>query len=407
MLHRFWTSEQGNYAAISALAMMPLMAGVAGVVDYSSITNQASNLQSALDVAALSIGTKYYDGMTKAELQDLGYKAFEANLSLLDAQPTVLDYQETKLAFDASASGSGVTHLITVSSNIKHPGFVGGIDWRAYRTSVAKVSSGQEACVLALNAHASRAIDIDGSTTVTMAGCIITSNSDAADSLYRGGAAKVSAKCALAVGGIVGLSNSNAKFDCPKPLPGQYPSFDPLSDVQPPSYGACQSVKGGKTIALSPGTYCDKTINGVVTLDPGIYIFRGGNISLGGNGSLTGAGVTIFLMEDAEMSINANQVISLSPPTTGPYAGITIYQEAGNDSDLTLNGGAGSSLNGFVYAPGAAITYTGNSNTGSDACLRIIGDTVTMIGNSTVRSDCKAELGNREMYAGRTISLIQ
>jgi hypothetical protein len=138
-----------------------------------------------------------------------------------------------------------------------------------------------------------------------------------------------------------------------------------------------------------------------------VYIFKGTKISPGGNGTLSGAGVTIFLMDGAELNINANQVINLSPPATGPYAGITIYQARGNTTDLTLNGGANSSLNGFVYAPDARVTYTGNSTTASDACLRIIGKTVTMIGNSTVKSDCQAELGGRKMYAGRTIMLVK
>jgi Flp pilus assembly protein TadG len=405
MLRKFWKCEQGNYTVITAVTLIPLMTGIAGVVDFASTSNQASNLQGALDATALAIGTKYLDGMTKAELEDFGHEIFQANLSLLDDQTTKLTYEDTAANFDASASGSGVDHLITVSSRIMHPGFISAVHWGASRTSVAKISRGQEACVLALNGKASRALEIQGSANVSMAGCVMASNSGASDSFYKGGAAKVSAACAIAAGGIVGMSDSNAQLDCPSPLSNQYPSLDPLSGIEPPAYGSCKQAKQGKT--LTPGTYCDKSISGTVTLDPGVYIFKGTKINPGGNGSLTGTGVTIFLMEDAELKINANQAINLSPPATGPYAGITIYQERGNTSALTLNGGAGTSLNGFVYAPNARITYTGNSNTGSDGCIRSIGDTVAMTGNSSVKSDCEVELGGRDMYAGRTISLIK
>ncbi|RUM95342.1 pilus assembly protein [Pseudaminobacter arsenicus] len=407
MLRKFWRSEQGNYAAITAIAMVPIMTGVAGVVDFASTSNQAANLQGALDATALAIATRYFDGMTEAELQEFGYKIFEANLSLLDQQTTELDYDETASNFDASATGSGIAHIITVSSSIRHPGFVGGIEWRAHRTSKARVFAGQDACVLALNPHASRAIEIQGSTTVSMEGCVIASNSNATDSVYRGGSAKVKAECAIAVGGIVGLSDSNSQFYCPSPLPDQYPSFDPLSGMEPPPYGSCTPVKGGKSIELTPGTYCDKAISGAVTLEPGVYLFKGTKISLGGNGSLIGTGVTIFLLEGAQISVNANQVIELSPSSTGPYAGITIYQARGNTSDLTLNGGAGSSVNGFIYAPNARVTYTGNSDTRSDGCIRIIGDTVAMTGNSSVKADCEVELGGRQMYAGRSVVLVE
>ncbi|MFU0505764.1 TadE/TadG family type IV pilus assembly protein [Pseudaminobacter sp. NGMCC 1.201702] len=407
VLRRFWNSRQGNFAALTAIAIVPIMVGVAGVVDFASTSNQATKLQGALDATALAIGTKYFEGMTKTELQGFGYRIFEANLNLLDQQATELGYEESKSNFSASVNGSGIAHLITVSSSISHPGFVGGIDWRAYRISKAKVFSGQEACVLALSPHASRAVDIQGSTNVAMDGCVIASNSDATDSLYRGGSAKVRAECAIATGGIVGLSDSNSQFHCPRPLPDQYPSFDPLSGIEPPPYGSCTPMKGGKVITLVPGTYCDKAVTGTVTLEPGVYIFRGSKISLGGNGSLTGAGVTIFLVDGAELNINANQLINLSPPTTGPYGGITIYQERGNTTPMTLNGGAGTSLNGFVYAPDAHITYTGNSDTGSNACVRIVGDTVTMTGNSVVKSDCGAALADREMYASRSVVLVE
>ena len=46
-------------------------------------------------------------------------------------------------------------------------------------------------------------------------------------------------------------------------------------------------------------------------------------VSLNGNGSLSAPGVTIFLLDDASMSIGANQVVQLSPPTSGRLAADT------------------------------------------------------------------------------------
>ncbi|TIX04996.1 MAG: pilus assembly protein, partial [Mesorhizobium sp.] len=119
-----------------------------------------------------------------------------------------------------------------------------------------------------------------------------------------------------------------------------------------------------------------------------------------GNGSLTGQGVTIFLMEGAQIYINANEQVNLSPPTSGPYAGITIFENHENTSALTLNGGANSVISGFVYAPDAPVSYAGNSDmSGQGDCLRLVGKTVQMTGNSSIKTDCSAVLGSREMYA--------
>ena len=53
-----------------------------------------------------------------------------------------------------------------------------------------------------------------------------------------------------------------------------------------------------------------KHLSGDITLEPGTYILDGGRINLGGNGSLVGAGLTIFVMGDAEFSVNGNEVLS-------------------------------------------------------------------------------------------------
>ena len=167
-------------------------------------------------------------------------------------------------------------------------------------------------------------------------------------------------------------------------------------------------MPGGKIKTLSPGTFCNKKLTGDITLQPGTYILRGGSVSLGGNGSLVGLGVTIFLMEGAELSINGNEVVKLTAPTTGPYAGIAIYQEKANTSSITINGTSGSFMSGFVYAPGAHIFYAGNSaTTAESSCLRLVGNTIELNGNSDLKSDCTAELGGRSMFAGRFMSIVR
>ena len=405
MFERFWASRRGNFTVATAVAMVPLMLGLAASIDLIGTSDDAAQLQNSLDAAGLAIGTKYQPTMSANDVRQLGQTFFTANMSAADAQ----ELSGSVAAFQASASGAASAYFISLSSSISRPAFVPGMPaWQATRSASVKIKPGAQACVLALDRHADDAVNLQGSTNVAMSGCVITANSDAADAVNRGGSAIVSAGCVSTVGGTQGLTPPNATLSCGAPREKQYASFDPLADVVPPAYTLCLPVPNGKTVTLSPGTYCDKTLSGKITLNPGTYIMRNVTIKPGGNGSLTGQGVTIFLMENSQLYINANEQVNLSPPTSGPYAGITVYQAHGNTQALTLNGGSGSLVSGFIYAPDAAITYAGNSDMNAQgSCLRLVGDTISMTGNSAVKSDCTAELGNRAMYAGRMITLVK
>jgi Flp pilus assembly protein TadG len=410
MLRQFWKSESGNYALILAIAVVPIMAAIAGAVDFVSTENKATQLQNSLDAAGIAIAAHYISGMSEDDLRSVGHDFFSTNMAgiVVDASAFKFD-NETPAEFAASASSSGGEDFITVRSGITHQGMIGSLNWKANRVSVVRIKKGPPACVLALDPHASASVKFQGSTKVELNGCVVASNSDSSSSVSRGGSASLTTECVNTVGGTYGIGGtSNAKLACGAPQENQYPSFDPLANVVPPNYTGCEPVPNGNNKkTLSPGTYCDK-ISGEVTLLPGVYVLKGGKIDLGGNGSLVGAGVTIFLMKDAEFSVNGNETVQLSPPTSGPYAGIAIYQERTNANTLKINGASGSKVSGFVYAPGAHVFYAGNSaTTGLGGCMRLVGKTIEMTGNSAIRSDCTAELGGRSMFAGRFLSLIR
>jgi hypothetical protein len=409
MFRRFWKSERGNFAVLTGIAMVPLLAAVAGAVDYTMALNKANQLQNSLDASALAIATAYDLGMTDEELTQLGRHYYDSDMVGVSNDAEAFEFfDELSSDLVALASSEGDEVFITARSAVTHEGILGALDWPVGRRSVVKIKRGAPACVLALDPHASSAIKIQGSTDVGLTGCVIAANSNSSTAVYRGGSALLSAACINTVGGTSGLNSSNVHLDCSAPLEDQYPSFDPLKGVVPPSYSTCQNVPGGKTKKLSPGKFCNKSLSGDITLEPGSYVLDGGRINLGGNGSLKGAGVTIFLLNNAEFSVNGNEVVQLTPPSSGAYAGITIFQEKSNTTTVSINGTSGSYVSGFVYAPGAHIFYAGNTAaTALSECLRVVGNTVEMTGNSDIKSDCTAELGGREMFAGRYISIVR
>lgn len=411
MFKRFWRSERGNFAMIAAIASVPVLAAVAAAADYTHAINKAGQLQNALDASALAIATAYQLGMSDEELTELGQDYYENNMvGILDGSEVPFEYDD-ELTGDltAIATSEEDEDFIIARSAITHRGILGAMNWPMSRRSVVKIKRGPPACVLALDPAASAAVKFQGSTDITMLGCVIASNSRSDSAISRGGSALLTAACTNSVGGTSGIaSSSNVNLDCGAPLEKQYPSFDPLARVAPPAYTGCQNVPGGKNKTLSPGTYCGKKLSGNITLEPGSYILRGGSVDLGGNGSIKGEGVTFFLMEDAQFTINGNELIQLTPPTSGDYAGIVIYQEKTNDNSISINGTSDSYLSGFIYAPGAHVFFAGNSlATTQSECLRIVANTIEMTGNSDLKSDCNAALGGREMYAGRYMSIVR
>ena len=120
----------------------------------------------------------------------------------------------------------------------------------------------------------------------------------------------------------------------------------------------------------------------------GLYIIEGGGFTISGNASVTGSGVTIFNAGSkypstggtyGSISLSGNGNFTLSPPTSGTYAGVVIFQPADNTKALSISGNA-SSMTGEIYAPAAQLSESGNGHL--DATIVV--DTMTMSGNAIV-----------------------
>jgi hypothetical protein len=77
--------------------------------------------------------------------------------------------------------------------------------------------------------------------------------------------------------------------------------------------------------------------------------------------------------------------INLSPMTSGRYAGIVFFQPLDNTNALTVSGIA-SGITGTIYAPGAALSVSGNSAIHAS----LVVDTLTISGNVTANGPSNA-----------------
>jgi Putative Flp pilus-assembly TadE/G-like len=151
---------------------------------------------------------------------------------------------------------------------------------------------------------------------------------------------------------------------------GGPPAVDPLGDLRPPdqvdpSLGVVDTAEviTGST-PLQPGVYrsIDVRSGGVLTLEEGVYVvtdFTGFTVRTGGRVVGTGDGATIFLAcggypapcggsGGARFRLEDEGQFNVDPPTTGEYAGLSIFADKGNTRTMRLLGRV--TLNGAVYA---------------------------------------------------------
>ena len=143
--------------------------------------------------------------------------------------------------------------------------------------------------------------------------------------------------------------------------------------------GTNKSFCGGITIAKSGAT---------LTMNPGIYVIRGGGFNVSSCASVVGNNVVIVnLSPPVGTALNKFDVIdiagcgsvTLSAPTTGTFAGIVFYTPRNQGDDPTnelnnIHSSASATITGAMYFPDQQLHIgSGNSGVCPNTCLSITG----------------------------------
>ncbi|AYG58940.1 TadE/TadG family type IV pilus assembly protein [Rhizobium jaguaris] len=392
----FIHDSTGAYLVVFALSL-PVLIGLIGLgTDYGLWTYKQQTMQSATDAAAVSGAAAYTasgDGPVVSQVN-----AITASYGLVNGQNSVvISIHRPPTQGSYAGNGSAIEVVAQQPMDLLFSAL-----WQqafVVTTRSVAMANAANACVLALDQTASAAASAQGSTSVTLNNCSLVSNSTSPTSVSVGGSALIQALSVGAAGGISGLSGIKASEGT---ATGIWPVTDPYADVQMPTYSGCtingkENIKGKTT--LDPGVYCgDITVNAgaVLTLNPGIYILDRANLKVNGGATLIGHGVTIIFTSSTgsnygTASINGGAILDLTPPLTGDTAGIVVFGDRNMPvgTAFSFNGGASQNLAGSIYLPKAAVSYSGG-NTATNACIKIIADTVTFTGNSNLSIDCSA-----------------
>ena len=203
----------------------------------------------------------------------------------------------------------------------------------------------------------------------------------------------------------------------PAPVTGVAAFADPLAGLAAPSLtGSVLSVNlsGNSALTINPGIYSSIAVsgNGKLTMNPGIYVLKGGGFSVALNGSVSGAGVTIFNAGTSypsssgtfgrSINLSGNGKISLTASATGAYAGILFFHKASavNTSTISLSGNAISIPGGVIYAPACTLALSGNGQT--QARIFIV-NTINISGNGILNQ--LSVLGNAAVVPASSLSV--
>jgi len=401
----FGAANGGNVALAFAIAA-PMVIGSAALMAETSFDYAEHNhLQAAADAAAYAGALDNRAGASASSITAAATDVAKAN-GWSSASGTIQ-------VNSPPASGSHTTsNAVEVILTNQPPRFFSALFNSTPITikarAVAVFQKASNACVLALNKTASKAIEVQGNASMTLDGCDVVSNSTASDGIFAWGSSQMSAACVASAGGVNSKGNITLT-GCPSVITQAPRTRDPFADLTPPSPGASQTIpKGGKgTTTLSPGYYgSGMDLKGTIALDPGTYYVSGGDFNINGNTTVTGSGVTIYLESGSQVTMNGNADVTLSAPTSGTYAGLLFYGDPGSTGGINkFNGSASSHLTGNLYFPTQEVDFKGNFS-GSGGCMHLVADTVVWTGSSTMDVDCSAA-GLAEIPALQTIRVVE
>jgi hypothetical protein len=200
---------------------------------------------------------------------------------------------------------------------------------------------------------------------------------------------------------VVGDYSQSDCYDKAEPFQGTEPVSNPLEgkfSAPPEVSWPCEPTANLVVDALnSPydlpaGLHCKKIDvknDGILRLAPGTHVLEKGISAVGGiiQEQPGSTGITLYFGPDTKSSetikFSSDPIVTLSAPTTGPYAHLLIYvdEAATGNVQHNLTAHADSVFNGLIYMPGHDIDFSGSSDTMGETVM-IIADEIKLSGDA-------------------------
>jgi len=339
-----------------ALSLLLLFGFLGLTVDVGLLFQVKRTMQTAADASAIAGAGEFpADAAPYTQVVSYGKAAAAANY-YTDGVNGVTVTVHPQALYGVHKSLGDVEAIVSQSRSTFFMAMLGIPSVTVTARAVAiKGAAASQACVTALDPTGSDALYVQGNATLSAPACGVVVDSTASDAIYlKGNAASISAASVSAVGGCQSNPSSACSNNVSPGVTTVAPATDPLyflPDIPDSPSGCVAAPANG---VLTPGCYSGSvTIKG---LSAGTYTFTG-SVTLG---TVTASGVTLLLSKNASFSLGTGTV-NLSPPTSGTYQGVVLYQSRTNSNQLQLQFGSSSmTINGVIYAPAAQIYLQDN-----------------------------------------------
>jgi Flp pilus assembly protein TadG len=403
-------SRRGVIVVLVAVCLTVILAFVAIAVDGGGLLEQRRQAQATADAAALAAAEDLFRNYPRNKGYDLGGTARTAAQQIAAAN---------------GFSGDGIESVVSI--RISPETYLGGPNQgqplpRGYVEVTAqynrqryfsailgtgRIPIGGRAVargkwepsyvgIHVLDLHQSASLTSTGESFVTVNGAAVIVNSDAPDAATSTGGTLTASP--FNITGGTSVSGGKGGFwgeinygTPPEPDPLRHVPEPIMTDYSDRSNGPIHISNGNRQ--LSPGVYhggISVSGKGNLTLEPGIYYMDGGGFSFTGQGNLLAQGVMIFnapKQSSHVIDISGTGSIIMSPPQSGPYKGLTLFQDRESDNVLSVSGGGYMDITGTFYAAGALMKVSGggDSKVGSQYISRFL--TITGNGGLTIDYD--------------------
>lgn len=402
------------WAAIT-LTVLLMFVGLALDAGYVHITGH--QLQNAADAAALAGAAKVglyrvgvatpQDAVNDAVATAAANQAAQASV-LLDpgADVTLGSYDRGAAVFTPGGSPLNACR-VTARRTAGSPGgalpllfapIFGFNTSDVSRQAIAMTGGTLGAGMIALHPTRQGSFSLNGNISVNVVGGSIQVNSEhpSAATSVSGSAGQIIADQLRIYGGI----STSGSPQLPQNLyTNTSPVPDPLAALPAPNkadyvnHGSL-TVNGNRTVNAEPGYYPGgiNMVNGTLNLAPGIYLLGPGGLTANG-GTINAPGVMFYFTtgnnpsQYGRLDLGGNVILHQTPPTSGPWAGISMFADRtapypNNPNAVnSLIGNSASTLSGTLYFPSTPLSIGGTS---SQFANQIIASTIEVSGNGSL-----------------------
>jgi hypothetical protein len=435
-VHRLRADERGTVAIIMGLLMVPLVGSMAIGYEVSNWYMVTRSMQNAADAATLAAATN------AGANYDVEGKAVAARYGFVDGVNNV----SVAVINTAACPGGGNTcYQATISSyvplllsrvlGITGDGMVNGtLQKKLGALAVAKgATQPEDICILALaSSGVAQGIRTNGASTANLNGCNTMSNTGA-----QCNGSNLNANFGMAHGtsngcGVTQVSNVDVVTDPYLGLANNIPPFNPTKcggnypqeSKHGNSYSVAASNRLSGSLTLSAGytilcgdqmLTADTVINAPACDAPctvsAVLIIENGQLDLNGHALATSSGSAVTIVFSggtnsgsynhmpADNTNGSGGKLDIAAPTSGPWAGVAIYQDPSLTSIVDVADAGNSpvwNITGLVYMPHATVTLKGavDKATAGKSCFVLVADNVQFSGTAGItKSDvgqCKA-----------------